>query len=72
MSPVGLLPNLVAFNLAVEIGQILALTAILILMTWWRQTPSFRRHAYGANVALMTAGFALMGYQLAGYILASA
>ena len=72
MSPVGLLPNLVAFNVGVEIGQILALSAILIVMTWWRQTPSFRRHAYTTNVAIMTAGFVLMGYQLAGYFISSA
>jgi hypothetical protein len=71
MSPNGLLPNLVAFNVGVEIGQILALSAILIAMTWWRQTPSFRRHAHGTNVALMAAGFVLMGYQLAGYFISS-
>jgi hypothetical protein len=69
MSRDGLFPNLLAFNLGVEIGQILALSAILIAMTYWRRTPSFERHAYTGNVVLMTAGFVLMGYQLAGFFL---
>jgi len=69
MSEDGLLVNLVAFNVGVEIGQILALSAILIAMDYWRRTSSFRRHAFAANVALMTAGFVLAGYQLAGYFL---
>ena len=63
----GLLPNLLAFNVGVEIGQLLALLAILIAMGYWRRTASFFRHAYTANVALMSAGFLLMGWQLTGY-----
>ncbi|HEX8570646.1 MAG TPA: HupE/UreJ family protein [Caulobacteraceae bacterium] len=66
----GLLANLVAFNIGVELGQILALGGILILMGFWRKTPSFWRHAYGANVVLMTLGFVLAGYQLVGYFVA--
>ncbi len=62
----GLLSNLIAFNVGVEIGQLLALAAILIVMGFWRRTPSFARHVYSANVFLMAAGFALVGYQLAG------
>lgn len=69
ISPDGLLPNLIAFNIGVEVGQILALGAILILMGYWRRTGSFFRHAYTANVALMTAGFVLIGYQLTGYFI---
>jgi len=46
---------------------VLALGAILIAMSYWRWTPSFRRHAFTANAVLMTAGFILFGYQLAGY-----
>ena len=62
----GLIPNLLAFNIGVEIGQLLALGTILILMGFWRRTPSFMRHAFAVNVLLMTAGFVLTGYQLAG------
>jgi hypothetical protein len=63
----GLLPNMLAFNVGVEVGQLLALGAILIAMGFWRRSPSFLRHAYTANVLMMTAGFLLIGYQLAGY-----
>lgn len=65
----GLLPNLLAFNVGVEIGQILALSLILIVMGYWRRSASFGAHAYTANVVMMTAGFVLMGYQLAGLVL---
>lgn len=69
IAPDGLIPNLIAFNVGVEIGQLLALSAILIAMGYWRRTTSFTRQTYAANVVLMTAGFLLMGYQLAGYFL---
>ena len=72
LSPDGLFANLVAFNVGVEIGQILALGAILIAMSAWRRTASFSRYAYSANVALMSAGFILAGVQLAGYFVYSA
>lgn len=63
----GLIPNLLAFNVGVEIGQLIALAIILIAMSFWRRTSSFLRHAYSANVLMMTAGFVLIGYQLTGY-----
>jgi hypothetical protein len=69
ISPDGLIPNLIAFNVGVELGQLLALGAILIAMGYWRRTPSFPRHAYTANVAKMSAGFVLIGYQLTGYFI---
>jgi len=68
IAPNGLIPNLLAFNVGVEIGQILALGAILIVMGWWRRHPSFLSQAYTANVALLCAGFVLTGLQLAGFI----
>jgi len=67
LSPNGLVPNLLAFNVGVEIGQLLALAVILIGMGYWRRTPGFVRHAYTANVAMMGAGFVLVGMQLTGY-----
>ncbi|OYQ36862.1 hypothetical protein CHU95_03180 [Niveispirillum lacus] len=67
----GLIPNLLAFNVGVEIGQMLALFAILIVMGYWRRTASFWRHAYTSNVVMMTAGFMLIGYQLTGWAVAS-
>ena len=63
----GLAANLVSFNVGVELGQFMALTAVLIGLGYWRSRPSFRRHAFAANTCLMCGGFLLMGYQLAGY-----
>ena len=70
MSSDGLIANLIAFNVGVEIGQLLALAAILIVMGYWRRSGSFTRHAFTANTILMTAGFMLFGYQLTGYFIA--
>lgn len=70
ISPDGLVPNLLAFNVGVELGQLLALSAILIVMGYWRRTESFFRHAYSANVVMMCAGFVLVGYQLTGLFVA--
>ena len=63
----GLVANIVSFNVGVEIGQGLALTGVLIAISYWRKHPGFLRHSFATNTALMTGGFILMGYQLAGY-----
>jgi hypothetical protein len=65
----GLVPKILAFNLGVEAGQLAALAVILVAMGFWRRTPAFRRQAFAANIVVMTCGFLLMGYQLAGYVL---
>lgn len=71
ISPDGLLPNLLAFNVGVEVGQLLALGAILIVTGYWRRTASFLKHAYPANVVMMAAGFMLTGYQIVGYFVSA-
>jgi hypothetical protein len=72
IAPDGLLTNLIAFNLGVEVGQLLALSAILIAISFWRRSDSFWRHAYAANVVMMTAGFVLTGMHLTGYFVTPA
>ncbi len=67
----GLLQNLLAFNVGVEIGQILALAVILIAMGYWRKTSAFFRQAYTVNVVMMSLGFMLMGYHISGYLVAA-
>jgi len=67
LSTDGLVPNILAFNVGVELGQLLALSAILIVMGFWRRSSAFSRQAFAANTVLMTAGFTLIGYQLTGY-----
>jgi hypothetical protein len=63
----GLVINMVSFNVGVEIGQLVALSLMLIAFNAWRATGSFLRYAYASNVVLMAAGFILIGYQLAGF-----
>lgn len=67
LSTNGLVTNIVSFNGGVEIGQFLALTAVLLGLSYWRSRPGYLQHAYVTNAALMTAGFVLAGYQLTGY-----
>jgi hypothetical protein len=67
LSADGLVPNILAFNVGVELGQVLGLSAILIAMGFWRRSAGFTHHAYAANVIVMTCGFILAGYQLAGF-----
>lgn len=67
----GLVTNILSFNIGVEIGQVLALTAILIVLSIWRTQSGYLRHAFATNTALMTAGFILVGYQVAGYFVAA-
>lgn len=69
ISPDGLIPNLIAFNVGVELGQIMGLAIILLMMSYWRRSGGFIRHAYNANVALMAGGFIFVGYQMTGYFL---
>lgn len=67
LSKTGLVTNIVSFNVGVEIGQVLALTAVLIALSYWRTRSGFLRHAFATNTALMSVGFLLTGYQIAGY-----
>jgi len=69
LSPNGLVGNIVSFNVGVEIGQGLALVAILIGLTFWRSRSGFLRHAFATNALVMASGFLLVGYQLSGYFL---
>jgi hypothetical protein len=65
----GLLNNLIAFNIGVELGQLAALTCILILINAWRRHPSFQQFSTATNTLLMASGLALIGYQLTGFSL---
>ena len=67
----GLVANIVSFNVGVEIGQVLALTAVLIALSIWRTRPGYLQHAFATNTVLMTVGFLLTGYQVTGYFTAA-
>src|SRR5213593_1063386 len=66
----GLVTNILSFNVGIEIGQVLALTAVLIGLSYWRTRPGFLQHAFLTNTVLMVGGFILVGYQLTGYFVA--
>ncbi len=70
LSQNGLITNIVSFNVGVEIGQVLALTAVLIALSFWRTQRGFFRYAFATNTALMTVGLVLVGYQITGYFVA--
>jgi hypothetical protein len=67
----GLVANILSFNLGVEIGQGLALTGVLIGLSYWRTRSGFLRHAFATNAVVMACGFLLVGYQLSGYFLST-
>ena len=65
----GLISNLLAFNVGVELGQVLGLTIIFIVISYWRRFGNFNQHAYRANVALMVGGFIFVGYQMTAFFI---
>ena len=67
----GLIANILAFNVGVEIGQLLALTVLVFVVMSLRATRRFARYAGAFNVLLMFAGFLLAGYQFAGLAVAA-
>lgn len=69
LSPDGLLVNMISFNVGVELGQLAALTFMLLVMYFWRRTQYFENQAVVANGVLLCAGFMLTQYQLLGYYL---
>jgi hypothetical protein len=68
----GLLTNMLSFNVGIELGQIAALTGVLIALGFWRTSSSFPRQAWVANTILMACGFVLMGYQIVGFLFSAA
>jgi hypothetical protein len=64
----GLLLKILSFNVGVEIGQVLALSAMLIVLIGWRKTASFQRFSKASNVTLMIMGGLLLLMQLHGYL----
>lgn len=69
LAKTGLLQNLIAFNVGVEIGQILALGLVLIVLSYWRKFESYYQFSTLTNTLLMTGGMLLVLYQLSGYYL---
>ena len=71
LSSDGLVGNIIAFNVGVEIGQLLALGILLVAINAWRAIGSFDRYANVFNTVLMFAGFSLAAYQMSGFFFAT-
>jgi hypothetical protein len=69
LSEDGLLANMLAFNVGVELGQLAALSLMLLVMHFWRVSRQFEWQATIANGLLLCAGIMLTQYQIIGYYL---
>jgi len=61
------LAKIVAFNVGVELGQIVALIPILFLINLWRKRASFDLFQKAVNWGLVIAGIGLFVFQMVGY-----
>ena len=68
LSEDGLVGNIIAFNVGVEMGQMIALYLMLMLVLLLRKLPDFQRYAFLSNMVLVTAGVTLTIYQLSGLV----
>lgn len=66
LSADGLIPNMIFFNVGVEIGQVIGLVFLYIGLTWLRERPNFDPVSRNANVVLFGAGVVLFGLQATG------
>tara|TARA_B100001564_G_scaffold209203_1_gene176103 strand:+ start:111 stop:938 length:828 start_codon:yes stop_codon:yes gene_type:complete len=63
----GIVLRILAFNVGVEVGQIIALSIMLFILSGWRKTESFKHFSNASNVGLIIVGFMLLLMQLHGY-----
>lgn len=67
MGDEGIVLKIIAFNVGIEVGQVMALTVILLLLAGWRTRKSFAQFSRTSNVGLMLLGGLLLMMQLHGY-----
>lgn len=63
----GLVLKILSFNVGVEVGQLIALSIMLLVLAAWRKRESFAQFSKASNVVLMFAGGLLLLMQLHGY-----
>ena len=59
--------KIIAFNVGVEVGQVIALALMLFLLSGWRKSESFLRFSHASNFGLMLVGGLLLMMQLHSY-----
>lgn len=64
-----ILPNLIAFNFGVELGQITVLGFVLSVLILWRRSAAFEKQAYIANTVILAVGLVLFIHQITGFFL---
>ena len=64
----GLIPRILAFNVGVELGQVLALTLMLGGLAAWRSSATFTRFSTASNLVLVAAGAGLFVMQINGFV----
>jgi len=67
----SLMSAIIGFNVGVEIGQVLALTAVLIALSFWEDAAWLPSTRLCDQHRVNGVGFVFTGYQIAGYYLAS-
>ena len=67
LSPDGLIENIIAFNIGVEIGQGLGLVVLYAAFSWLRRLTGYPSIAQNINVILFGAGIVLFGLHGYGY-----
>lgn len=66
ISPDGLVPNMIFFNIGVEAGQVIGLVVLLVGLSWLRERSNFNPISRNANILLFGAGLVLFGMQATG------
>lgn len=64
LDPAAIVPNMLGFNLGVELGQLLALGALWLALGFWRHRTGFAQQGRMANWLILIAGLVLLGDQL--------
>lgn len=62
-----LLMNIISFNVGIELGQVAALTVMLLVLAGWRKSRTFIPFSKISNTFLIIAGFYLFIFQMHGY-----
>jgi len=63
----GLIGRILSFNVGVELGQVIALTLMLFLISQWRKSSTFKQFSIVSNHGLIAAGVLLFLMQMHGY-----
>lgn len=64
----GLFLRIISFNIGVEVGQIAALSVMLLVLAGWRKTASFAKFSGVANAGLIVCGILLFLMQMHGFM----